>query len=68
MKTIYEVYGYTYLDDDVWGDVWLADFDNKKDAIKLASKVVDGQEFTNSSVYEVTGEGEEDQEMIFTYY
>lgn len=64
----YEVYGYSYLNDGIWGDMWLADYENKKDAVRFASDIVDGEQFTNSSVYAVSDPEGEEYEIIYTYY
>lgn len=62
---IYEVYGYTYLSDDVWGDLHLGDCTTYKEAVNLVSGCIDGIQFTGGSVYKITGEGEEDYELVF---
>jgi hypothetical protein len=63
----YEVYGYTYLSDGVWGDMFIGYCDTLKSAGGLLESMVDGCQYTGGSVYVYHGEdyeGESDAPVL----
>lgn len=50
---MYEVYGYSYLTEGIYGDLHICDCKTLKQAAKALEGIIDGLEFTGGSVYKV---------------
>ena len=63
---IYEVYGRTYLNGGLWGESFVSECKTKKEAVRVLHSIVDGQQYTNGTVYKLE-HPDDDPEIVHRF-